>query len=121
MGGPPVVYRSQESAYSGVNKVIDFATRSIFPDVFMAAQELVTEENYEPDIKLYTALIQACANFPGCLLQELAFNLLDEMKGRGMVPDSVIYHHLLRVGFLWRTGGGLFNWVGGRGGRKKEC
>lgn len=90
----------------GLDKVIDLATRSVFPGVFLAAEELVREQGYVPDGRLYTALIEACASFPGCLLQGLAFRLLDEMKERNLVVGSVIYHSLLRVCFLW--GGGCY-------------
>lgn len=109
-GGTPITYRPAENAYSGVNKVADLASRSIFPGVFYAAEKLIRTEGYVPDVKLYGALIEACANFPGCLLQPLAFKLLDEMKERGLTPGPAIYCNLLRVGFLR---GGPFGGVGG--------
>lgn len=99
-GGTTVAFRVPESEYTGLNKVIDLASRSMLPGVFLAAEELVREQGYVPDGKLYTALIEACANFPGCLLQSLAFRLLNEMKERNLVVGSDVYHSLLRVSFL---------------------
>lgn len=99
-GGTAVAFGVPDSEYTGINKVVDLARRSMFPGVFLAAEELVREHSYVPDGKLYTALIEACANFPGCLLQGLAFRLLGEMKERNLVVGSAVYHSLLRVGFL---------------------
>lgn len=103
-GGTTVAFSVPDSEYTGLNKVIDLASRSMFPGVFLAAEELVRKHDYVPDAKLYTVLIEACANFPGCLLQGLAFRLLGEMKERNLVVGSVVYHNLLRVSFLvgWR-------------------
>lgn len=99
-GGTTVGFRVPDSEYTGLNKVMDLGSRSMLPDVFLAAEELVREQDYVPDGKLFTALIEACANFPGCLLQTLAFRLLGEMKERNLVVGSDVYHSLLRVSFL---------------------
>lgn len=96
-GGTPVVFRSPE--LTGIDKVADLARRSMLPGVFKAAEELV-RGGYVPDTKLYAVLIEACGNFHGCLLQPLAFRLLEEMKARGLQVNSEIYHSLLKVGRL---------------------
>lgn len=103
-GGITIAFNIPDSEYTGLNKVIDLASRSMFPGVFLAAEELIRKHDYVPDAKLYTVLIEACANFPGCLLQGLAFRLLGEMKEKNLVIGSVVYHSLLRVSFLvgWR-------------------
>lgn len=103
-GGTTIAFNIPDSEYTGLNKVIDLASKSMFPGVFLAAEELIRKHDYVPDAKLYTVLIEACANFPGCLLQGLAFRLLGEMKERNLVIGSVVYHNLLRVSFLvgWR-------------------
>ncbi|KAI5784993.1 hypothetical protein DFH27DRAFT_463501, partial [Peziza echinospora] len=50
-----------------------------------------------PDTETYSLLIEACAHFPGCLMQELAFALFAEMKSRNLRPTTLIYHNLLRL------------------------
>lgn len=119
-GDSYIKYRLPPPEYSGINKVIDLVGQSVYPDIFLAAEELVRYEGYVPDAKLYTILIEACANFPGCLFQPLAFQLLGEMKERGLQPNSAIYHSLLRVSFY---GVNLLSVCGGHtafNGIKKE-
>ncbi|CUS10284.1 unnamed protein product [Tuber aestivum] len=88
--------RHGRPALGGIEKVRDLAHRGAFPEVFDEATALV-ESGYEPDRELYAALVYACSNFPGCLMQDLAFELVGEMKGRGIQPNSEIYHHLLKL------------------------
>ncbi|PWW73167.1 hypothetical protein C7212DRAFT_359531 [Tuber magnatum] len=83
-------------ALGGIGKVKDLAHRGAFPEVFNEARALV-ESGYEPDRELYATLIYACSNFPGCLMQDLAFDLVGEMKDRGIQPNTEIYHHLLKL------------------------
>jgi len=80
----------------GIEEVKDLAHLGAFPEVFDAARALVGR-GYKPDRELYAALIYACSNFPGCLMQDLAFDLVNEMKDRGIQPNTEIYHHLLKL------------------------
>ncbi|RPA94168.1 hypothetical protein L873DRAFT_1702824 [Choiromyces venosus 120613-1] len=88
--------RHGRQALQDIDKVKGLAHRGAFPEVFDVARALV-ESGYEPDRELYSALVYACSNFPGCLMQDLAFNLVSEMKNRGIQPNSEIYHHLLKL------------------------
>ena len=91
----PFIRRNRPTP-QGIEKVEDLAHRGAFPEVFDEARALV-ERGYKPDRELYAALIYACSNFPGCLMQDLAFDLVGEMKGRGIQPNTEIYHHLLKL------------------------
>jgi hypothetical protein len=84
----------------GIERIKDLARRGVFPEVFEETKALISKEGYKPDLELYATLIEACANFPGCLLQGLALSLLEEMKGRGIFPSSGVYHSLLKVCFF---------------------
>ncbi|CAZ82207.1 unnamed protein product [Tuber melanosporum] len=88
--------RRARSALRGIEKVKDLAHRGAFPEVFDEARALV-ESGYEPDRELYAALVYACSNFPGCLMQDLALSLVKEMKGRGIQSNTEMYHHLLKL------------------------
>ncbi|KAF8477390.1 hypothetical protein BDZ91DRAFT_778470 [Kalaharituber pfeilii] len=78
-----------------------------YPTVFNAAVRIVNDNKSHSDVPgappglpyvdIYALLIEACALFPGCLMQNLAWTLFNEMKERGMRPTSAIYHHLLRL------------------------
>jgi len=91
----PFIRRSPPTL-QGIEKVKDLAHRGAFPEVFDEARALV-DRGYKPDRELYVALIYACSNFPGCLMQDLAFGLVNEMKGRDIQPNTEIYHHLLKL------------------------
>jgi len=88
--------RHHRPTLQGIEKVKDLAHRGAFPEVFDEARALV-DRGYKPDRELYAALIYACSNFPGCLMQDLAFDLVNEMKDRGIQPNTEIYHHLLKL------------------------
>lgn len=95
---PEFAYQHQQPhQLEGIEKIKHLASRGVYPDVFSEAIALTRDGGYEPDLALYEAMICACANFPGCLLLGLAFDLLAEMKRRGIVPNSAIYHHLLKL------------------------
>ncbi|KAL7273513.1 hypothetical protein RUND412_003629 [Rhizina undulata] len=93
----PTTVRFKPSApLEGLDLLADLAKRWKFPDVLEHAVDMV-KDGHKPSLEMYSCLIEACANFQGCLLQDLAFNLFDEMKSLTISPDARIYHNLLRL------------------------
>ena len=69
-----------------------------YPAVFNAAQRIVqSHPQLLTSPTTYSLLIEACALFPGSLMQPIAWSLFSEMQSRGLRPTSAVYHHLLRL------------------------
>ena len=69
-----------------------------YPAVFNAAQRIIqSHPNLLISPTTYSLLIEACALFPGSLMQPIAWSLFSEMQSRGLRPTSAVYHHLLRL------------------------
>lgn len=68
-----------------------------YPDVFEQAERLVLSGDLEVTKELYEILISACASAPLDSMEDLAFQLLAEMKESGIKPTAATYLHLLRL------------------------
>jgi hypothetical protein len=93
---PPISKKPPRQIHSLLDQVISDARNHIYPNVFHSAQEFVAIEGARSP-ELYQILIQACADAPGCVLQDLAFKLLEEMKSCGLPLTQDIYYSLLKL------------------------
>lgn len=78
------------------NELQDVSLKGDYIRTYVLVEVLVKERGEEPNIRLYLALILANTSAQHGSPAEVT-RLLDEMESEGLVPDSAIYHAVLKV------------------------
>lgn len=93
----PQAYISPELGNPALyNELQHVALQGDFVRTHVLVEALVKERGEEPSVQLYLALILANTSTQYGSPAEVG-RLLDEMDNEGLVPDSAIYHAVLRV------------------------
>ncbi|EPS36615.1 hypothetical protein H072_9820 [Dactylellina haptotyla CBS 200.50] len=80
-----------------MRRMRDLANHGEPAEVFAQAKDMAAK-GYAPTLEAYSCMIQACAHPKnGARMQETAISLLAELKAEGFVPNSTIFHNLLKI------------------------
>ncbi|KAK6537439.1 hypothetical protein TWF694_011625 [Orbilia ellipsospora] len=89
---------SRNPAYAKLmRRLLDLANNGSPREVFEHAKSMASK-GYAPTLEAYGCLIQACANPKnGPKMQDTAMALLEELKKEEFLPNSTIFHNLLKI------------------------
>ncbi|KAF3908347.1 hypothetical protein AA313_de0208680 [Arthrobotrys entomopaga] len=80
-----------------IRRLLDLADNGSPREVFDYAKWMASK-GYAPTLEAYGCLIRACANpINGPKMQDTAMGLLEELKKEQFLPNSTIFHNLLKI------------------------